>query len=159
MFRDRRFLRCLRADALISPFAKPRFWHHVFDIPRFRVWHKCNREFEDRSSGDRVVLYLAQWDGWVRMEPFLGFFHQSSKSFAVAARRGHIFATLCLGRLRVLRAAVGLSFAWPATCSRRLGPKVFARPSRSASAGREAGHDASRARRARCSARESGSPS
>ena len=56
MFRDRRFLRCLRADALISPFAKPRFWHHVFDIPRFRVWHKCNREFEDRSSGDRVVL-------------------------------------------------------------------------------------------------------
>ena len=59
MFRDRRFLRCLRADAcapmrpevhvigLRSPFAKPRFWHHVFDIPRFRVWYKRTREFAD----------------------------------------------------------------------------------------------------------------
>jgi hypothetical protein len=56
-----------------------------------------------------VVLYLAQWDGWVRMEPFLGFFHESSKSLVVAARCGHIFATFCVGRLRVLRAAVGLS--------------------------------------------------
>jgi len=27
--------------------AKPRFWRHVFDIPRFRVWYKCNRIFED----------------------------------------------------------------------------------------------------------------
>ena len=71
------------------------------------------------------MLYLAQWGGRVRMEPFLGFFHQSSKSFAVAARRGHIFATLCLGRLRVLRAAVGLSFAWPATCSRRPHPLLL----------------------------------
>src|SRR5262249_19703506 len=43
------------------------------------------------------------------MEPFLGFFHQSSKSLVVAARCGHIFATFCLGRLRVSRAAVGLS--------------------------------------------------
>src|SRR5262249_38082121 len=43
------------------------------------------------------------------MEPFLGFFHQSSKSRVVAARRGHIFATFCLGPLRVSRAAVGLS--------------------------------------------------
>jgi hypothetical protein len=43
------------------------------------------------------------------MEPFLGFFHQSSKSLVVAARCGHIFATFCVGRLRVLRAAVGLS--------------------------------------------------
>jgi len=55
------------------------------------------------------VLYLAQWDGWVRMEPFLGFFHQSSKSLVAAARRAHIFARFRLGRLRVLRAAVGLS--------------------------------------------------
>jgi len=78
----------------------------------------------------------------------LASFTSHRRSFAVAARRGHIFATLCLGRLRVLRAAVGLSFAWPATCSRRLGPKVFARPSRSASAGREAGHDRSRTGRA-----------
>ena len=78
------------------------------------------------ALGVEMVLYLAQWGGRVRMEPFLGFFHQSSKSFVVAARRGHIFATLSLGRLRILRAAVGLS--WPATRSRRLGPKVFARP-------------------------------
>ena len=35
---------------LTSPFAKPRFWHHVFDIPRFRVWHKCNREFEEHEA-------------------------------------------------------------------------------------------------------------
>src|SRR5262249_12506491 len=32
------------------------------------------------------------------MEPFLDFFHQSSKSLVVAARRGHIFATFCLSR-------------------------------------------------------------
>jgi hypothetical protein len=58
MFRDRRFLRCLRADAVRSPrhpvdghrWPSPRFWHHVFDIPRFRVWYKCKHE----SSGDRV---------------------------------------------------------------------------------------------------------
>jgi len=61
------------------------------------------------ALGVETVLYLAQWGGRVRMEPFLGFFHQSSKSLVVAARRGHIFATFCLGRLRVLRAAVGLS--------------------------------------------------
>jgi len=104
MFRDRRFLRCLRADALISPFAKPRFWHHVFDIPRFRVWHKCNREFEDRSSGDRVVLYLAQWDGWVRIEPFLGFFHQSSKKLCRGREaRSHFRHTLPWPSARLTR--------------------------------------------------------
>ena len=54
------------------------------------------------------MLYLAQWDRWVRMESFLGFFHQSSKSLVVAARRGHISATFRLGRPRV-RTAVGLS--------------------------------------------------
>src|SRR6516225_1814020 len=99
---------------LTSPFAKPCFWHHVFDIPRFRVWYKCNREFEEALGIEWCSTWLS-WDGWVRMEPFLGFFHQSSKSFVVAARRGHIFATLSLGRLRILRAAVGLS--WPATRS------------------------------------------
>ena len=45
------------------------------------------------ALGVETVLYLAQWGGRVRMEPFLGFFHQSSKSLVVAARRGHIFAT------------------------------------------------------------------
>src|SRR6516162_7325141 len=35
--------------------------------------------------------------------------HQSSKSLVVAARCGRIFATFCPGRLRVSRAAVGLS--------------------------------------------------
>ena len=75
-----------------------------------------------------MVLYLAQWGGRVRMEPFLGFFHQSSKSLVVAARRGHIFATFCLGRLRVLRAAVGLSslashlLAASPRCSATCGP-------------------------------------
>src|SRR5262249_57614097 len=56
------------------------------------------------------------------MEPFLGFFHQSSKSRVVAARRGHIFATFCLGRLRVSRPAVGFSCLashLPASRSRR----------------------------------------
>ena len=125
MFRDRRFLGCLRADAVRSPrhpvdghsWAKPRFWRHVFDIPRFRLWYNCNREFE---VWGRVVLYLAQWYGWVGMEPFLGFFHQPSKSLVVAARCGHIFATF---RLAVCASYAPLSAcrAWPATCSRRLG--------------------------------------
>jgi len=49
------------------------------------------------ALGVETVLYLAQWGGRVRMEPFLGFFHQSSKSLVVAARRGHIFATFRRG--------------------------------------------------------------
>ena len=93
MFRDRRFLRCLRADAEVHVirltgrhrWPSVAFWHHVFDIPRFRVWYNCNR--------------AGSVDGWLRIEPFLGFFHQSSKSLVVAAEaRGHIFATFCLGR-------------------------------------------------------------
>jgi hypothetical protein len=92
------------------------------------------------------------------MEPFLGFFHQSSKSFVVAASRGHIFATFRLGRLRVLRAARLVVLVQPPVRGVS-GREGLARPSRSAAAGREAGHEASRAGRATCSAREIGSPS
>src|SRR5262245_55319704 len=64
MFRGRRFLRCLRADAVRSPVIRltvtvgqPRLWHHVFDIPRFRVWYNCNGVFQDMKLwGHRVVL-------------------------------------------------------------------------------------------------------
>jgi len=54
------------------------------------MWYNCDREFEEMKLWG--VLYLGSV-GWVRMEPFLGFFHQSSKSLVVGARRGHIFAT------------------------------------------------------------------
>ena len=50
---------------------------------------------------------MAQWEGLVRMEPFLGFFHQSSKSLSWP--RGAVTFSPHSDRLRVLRAAVGLS--------------------------------------------------
>jgi hypothetical protein len=81
-----------RRASVRSPLAKPRFWHHVFDIPRFRRWYKCNRIFED------MEFWGIEW------------------------------------------------------CSTWLSGKVVLH------APREAGHAASRAGRATCSAREIGSP-
>jgi hypothetical protein len=120
LFRDSRFLRFLRADTVRgprhrSPLAKPRFWHHVFDIPRFRVWYKCNRDIRGHGAlGDKVVLYLPQWEGWVRMEPFLGFFHQSSNEPCPGREaRSHFRHILTSARFARRCSAC---CAWPATC-------------------------------------------
>src|SRR6516225_5835342 len=68
------------------------------------MWYNCNRKFE--ALGIECTI-LAQWEGWVRMEPFLGCFHQSSKSLSWP--RGAVTFSPHSDRLRVLRAAVGLS--------------------------------------------------
>jgi len=116
MFRDRRFLRCLRAipEVHVIRLTVTRWPSLAFGIMSL-IFHafECGTNAPGirghEAPGIEWCSILAQWDGWVRMEPFLGFFHQSSKSLVVAARCGHIFATFCLGRLRVSRAAVGLS--------------------------------------------------
>jgi hypothetical protein len=81
------------------------------------------------ALGHRVVL--AGSVEWVRMEPFL---HQSSKSLVVAARLGSHFRHIPTWPVCASYAPLSACRAWPTTCSRRLGPKVFARPSRTASA-------------------------
>jgi hypothetical protein len=88
MFRDRRFLRCLRAipEVHVIRLTVTRWPSLAFGIMSL-IFHAFECGISSR------VLYLAQRDGWVRGEPSVGFFHQSPKSLVVAARRGHIFAT------------------------------------------------------------------
>src|SRR6516225_8356131 len=87
------------------------------------MWYNCNREFE--ALGIECTI-LAQWEGWVRMEPFLGCFHQSLKSLSWP--RGAVTFSPHSDRLRVLRAAVGVSslashlLAASPRCSATCGP-------------------------------------
>src|SRR5215831_7812738 len=96
MFRDRRFLRCLRAipEVHVIRLTVTRWPSLAFGLMSL-IFHAFECGIPGHEAlGHRVVL--AGSVEWVRMEPFLGFFHQSSKSFVVAASRGHIFATFRL---------------------------------------------------------------